>query len=73
MVDIGKEIRIELRKQGRSVTWLAEQLDMRRATLYIIFQKSSIDTFLLKRICEVLNRDFFALLSADINYHQNYQ
>ena len=67
MVDIGKEIRAELRRQGRSITWLAAQLDMRRATLYDIFKKRSIDTFLLKRICEALNKDFFALLSADIN------
>jgi hypothetical protein len=66
MVDIGKEIRIELRKQGRRVTWLAEQLDMRRATLYDVFRKNSIDTYLLKRIGQLLGKDFFILLSADM-------
>jgi hypothetical protein len=66
MVDIGKEIRAELHQQGRTVTWLAQQLDMRRATLYAVFRKNSIDTYLLKRIGQLLNKDFFILLSADM-------
>ncbi|MBE6339193.1 MAG: XRE family transcriptional regulator [Bacteroidales bacterium] len=66
MIDIGKEIRTELRRQGRSVTWLSKQLGMRRATLYDIFRKNSIDTHLLHRISLLLSKDFFALLSADI-------
>ncbi|MBR6250160.1 MAG: XRE family transcriptional regulator [Bacteroidales bacterium] len=66
MVDIGKEIRTELRQQGRTVTWLAQQLDMRRATLYDVFRKNSIDTYLLKRIGLLLGKDFFILLSTDM-------
>ena len=66
MVDIGKEIRAELHQQGRTVTWLAQQLDMRRATLYAVFRKNSIDTYLLKRIGQLLNKDFFILLSAEM-------
>ena len=65
-MDIGKEIREELRRQGRTVTWLAQHLTLRRATLYDTFKKNSIDTYLLKRISEALGKDFFALLSEDL-------
>ena len=60
-VNIGKEIRDELLSQGRSVTWLSQQLGCNRTNIYNIFMRDSIGTDLLMKICVALNKDFFAL------------
>ncbi|MBP3456277.1 MAG: XRE family transcriptional regulator [Alistipes sp.] len=56
---IGEEIRAELRRQGRSVVWLARELSCDRTTCYRIFRSHSIDTLLLWRISRILDHDFF--------------
>ncbi len=57
---IGKKIEEELRKQERSVVWLADQLNCNRTNIYKIFRRDSIDTDLLFKISMVLHRNFFA-------------
>lgn len=63
-INIGKEIKEELRRQGRGVTWFARRLHCDRTNVYNIFKREGIDTILLQRICAVLQRDFFALYCA---------
>lgn len=56
---IGKSIEYELRTQERSVVWLARKLNCNRTNIYKIFNRSTIDTELLLRISNVLQRNFF--------------
>lgn len=60
-IHIGKEIEAELRRQGRGVSWFAQQLHYDRTNVYNIFKREGIDTILLQRIGVVLNRNFFEL------------
>ena len=64
-IHIGKEIEDELRRQERSVTWLARKINCDRTNIYRIFRNQVIDTNLLLRISQVLNRNFFALYFKD--------
>lgn len=56
---IGKLIKAELRRQGRSITWLAEEVHCTRENLYKIFRRSWISTDMLFKISIVLKHDFF--------------
>ena len=56
---IGNLIRTELERQGRSITWLAEEAHYSRENLYKIFRRPWINTDLLFKLCNVLNHDFF--------------
>lgn len=62
-VHVGQLIERTLHEQGRSVTWFAIQLCCTRPNVYKIFAKESIDTYLLWRISNILNHDFFLELS----------
>ena len=64
-VHIGKEIKAELRRQERGVSWLAEKLHCDRTNVYDIFKREGINTSLLERISIILNRNFFALYFQD--------
>lgn len=64
-VHIGKEIKAELRRQERGVSWLADKLHCDRTNVYDIFKREGIDTRLLERISIILNRNFFALYYQD--------
>lgn len=66
MEHIGQLIRQELRRQERSVAWFARQLSCDRSNIYRIFQKKSIDTYLLVRISIILQYNFFSTLSLCI-------
>ena len=55
---IGQRIHEELKQQGRTVTWLAQQLNMERTSLYYTFRQSSIDLELLLRISAFTNHNF---------------
>lgn len=63
---IGKAIKKELESQGKTVVWFAEQLPCHRTNVYRIFEKASIDTHILMRICEILNHDFFTDHSKEL-------
>ena len=60
---IGKIIKVELARQGRSITWLAEQLDYSRQNVYKVFSRKWIYTDLLLKICDILDYDFFNYVS----------
>ncbi|MFR9603416.1 MAG: hypothetical protein SNG02_06045 [Rikenellaceae bacterium] len=64
MTHIGKIIEAELKRQRRSVTWLAQQLYCDRTNVYSIFKRQSLDTKLLFRISLLLKCDFFKEYSA---------
>ena len=55
---IGQRIHEELKQQGRTVTWLAQQLNMERTSLYYTFRQSSIDLELLLRISAFIGHNF---------------
>ncbi|WP_298072762.1 XRE family transcriptional regulator [uncultured Bacteroides sp.] len=65
MVNIGQNIKEELQRQERTVSWLARKLNCTRAAVYRIFDKNSIDTVLLLNISQILRRDFFYELSEE--------
>ena len=67
MAHIGNEIREVLKQQGRTVTWFAEQLNCNRTNIYNIFKKEDLDTQLLKRICLILDYNFFQEVCTEIN------
>lgn len=56
----------QLIRQERSVAWFARQLSCDRSNIYRIFQKESIDTYLLVRISIILQYNFFSTLSLCI-------
>ena len=58
-IHIGNLIRDELRRQGRTNQWLADQLSIDRRTLQRLYNKPSIDTQMLFRICQILGKDLF--------------
>ena len=60
---IGEHILEQLRAQGRSVVWFADQLHINRSTCYRIFRSNSIDTQLLFQISMLLGVDYFAFFS----------
>lgn len=60
---IGKLIKAELARQGRSITWLAEQLNYSRQYVYKIFSRKWINTDLLLKISDILDYDFFKCYS----------
>lgn len=66
MINIGQNIKEELEKQERSISWMAKKLGVNRIAVYRILRKNSIDTVLLMRISLILHHDFFKDLSEDI-------
>ena len=58
-VHIGKLIQQTLKKQGRSPSWLAEQINCNRDNIYKIYQRPHINTELLMQISVALNVNFF--------------
>ena len=64
---IGHLIKEELARQGRTVTWLAKQLECSRQNVYGIFDNRWIYTDLLLKISNVLDVDFFEVYSQ---FHQ---
>mgnify|MGYP003423944785 CR=1 FL=1 len=69
-IHIGQIIQAELRRQGRTVAWLAQQLNTSRMTCYRLFHSYSIDTQVLFQISWLLGRDFFTEYSIFLT-HRN--
>ncbi len=65
---IGHLIKLELQKQGRTITWLAKQLNFSRQNMYKILNRPWIYTDLLLKICDILGHDFFKCFS---DYNEN--
>jgi len=62
---IGEKIKAVVKEQGRSVSWLAGQLNCHRVNIYDIYERQNIDTELLLRISVALRYDFFAEYTAE--------
>lgn len=60
---IGHLIKAELRKQGRTITWLASQLGYSRQNVYKLFERRWIYTDLLLKISDIMGHDFFKCYS----------
>lgn len=58
-VIIGKVIEEELRRQERTVVWLARRLSCNRTNVYKLFNRTSIDAELLLKISNILSTIFF--------------
>jgi len=57
-VHVGELIRTELRLQGRTVNWLAEQVCCEKSNIYKLFARKSVDLKQLMKISEVLKHNF---------------
>lgn len=64
---IGHLIKDELKRQGRTITWLASQLNYSRQHMYYLLAHSFIYSDLLLRISEILDFDFFACYTEYLN------
>jgi len=62
-ISIGKRIEAELRRQKRTVVWLAKQLKCDRRNVYDIFSRTSIDCNLLMELSLILNTNFIKIYS----------
>ena len=66
-VNVGTLVRIELTRQQRTVSWLSEQLGIKRPNCYRILNATTIQTELLERICIAMQHDFFAEYSHKLS------
>ena len=57
-VHIGEMIQAEMRRQKRSVIWMAQQICCEKSNIYKMFRRRSIDMAQLMRISEVLGHNF---------------
>lgn len=62
---IGKQIRHKLEEQGHTVVWFARQLSCSRSNVYLLFEKSSLDTNVLLRVSIILKHNFFESYSEE--------
>ena len=60
---LGKLVKAELARQGRSITWLAAQINCSRENLYQLFRHQWIHTVTLYKIGKALDYDFFRCCS----------
>ena len=60
---IGRLIKKELARQGRSTLWLSKQIGCTRQNMYYLLNRSFIYTDLLLKISDVLDYDFFKCYS----------
>lgn len=68
MFHIGSRIKevFESLPKPHNIEWFADSLNCRRANIYNIFNRRTIDTDLLKKISSVLDHDFFHDISEDM-------
>ncbi|MDE6037682.1 MAG: XRE family transcriptional regulator [Duncaniella sp.] len=69
MIDIGRIIQDELKRQERTPAWLARKINCGRSNIYYIFNLQSINTELLRQICIALGKDFFKIYSDSLPGH----
>lgn len=66
-IHVGRMIEDELRRQDKTVSWLARSICHERSSIYKIFSRRSVDVYLLLKISVLLNHDFFLDISSAIN------
>lgn len=57
-VVIGKLIKEELQRQGKTSVWLANELGCHRTNIYKVYDRTTIDTGMLFHISKILKVDF---------------
>lgn len=62
-VAIGEIIKQELKNQGKTSVWLAEELGCQRTNVYKIYNRNTIDSGMLFHISKLLKVDFFKYFS----------
>jgi transcriptional regulator with XRE-family HTH domain len=62
---IGGEIRKRAKKKGMRADTMAKLLNVSTPNIYKIYERESMDTDLLARICEVLDYNFFTLYAKN--------
>lgn len=67
-IHIGNIIRDELRRQGHTNSWLAEQIGITPRTLQKLFNKPSIDTQQLFTVSRALGVDLFHPYSEALSF-----
>lgn len=60
LVHMGNMVRTELERQGKTIAWLAEQLNMQCPNCYRLLRSQSMNTDMLRRVSILLEHDFFA-------------
>lgn len=68
MFHIGRRIKevFAARPKAYDIAWFAGRLNCKRANIYNIFSRSTLDTQLLMQISLILEHDFFRDLSNDL-------
>ncbi len=69
--NIGELIEEEVRRQSIPIVDFAERINCQRNNVYDLFKRNKIDIIQLKRISEVLNRNFFKELAEDLELINN--
>lgn len=71
MLHIGKRIKevFDAQPKSHNIEWFAAQLNCKRANIYNIFNRPTLDTQLLFQISEVLEHDFFHDLTEELSKH----
>ena len=67
---IGNLIKEDLHRQGRTITWLASQLNYSRQHMYYLLAHRFMYSDLLLKISEILDYDFFACYSEYLSRHK---
>lgn len=62
---IGRLIQEQLRKDQRSVSWLAREIHCTRNNVYKVFNKPSLDSNLILKISKAMNFNFFQYYTAE--------
>ena len=62
---IGQLIQEQLRKDQRSVSWLAREIHCTRNNVYKVFNKPSLDSNLILKISKAMKFNFFQYYTAE--------
>ena len=69
-IHIGKEIRMRVKRKGIKAETLAKLLNVSIPNIYKIYERQSMDTGLLSRICQVVDYNFFTLYAKEYRTEQ---
>lgn len=64
-IHIGHLIREQLKKDQRSVSWLAREIHCTRNNVYKVFNKPSLDSNLILKISKAMKFNFFQYYTAE--------
>jgi transcriptional regulator with XRE-family HTH domain len=64
---IGQFVAAVIEEKGMSKAEFARRIGTSRQNVSLILRKDSLDTWMLWRICEVLETDFFQMMSVALN------